>query len=414
MSSTNNIRIVDYIVVTVLLVASTVLFFGSTVNYFIASIVIVSVLTIVELMTNKSMKNELLQLKNYGYLRWFVAFFLFIAVHYYFVHWDSLVFLRRMRIWLPALLMMLWLMRIKDEDLLIFFGKCCVLATIPFGAVILINNDLLMAIALGERLGDTETGMNANMIALCLLFLFYFSFVLFNKEPRWRPFVIVVLIGLAAATFITGCRRAVLAMFLILIVYSLCFGSKARRIRNIFLMVVVVAVVVYLMIHVEYLYDILGYRFLKLFDSIGLIHSPGIVDSDDYSTEIRKEFVPLAIKMFFENPILGNGYGYFIMHNGLDTLQQSYNTHNNYLELLVSYGIVGFALYYSIIVSTVVKLIKYRKKDETLVFLLLFMFINLVLVDPTTVHFTVYSIFYVQYYICYRMVNSREYIRSPK
>lgn len=410
MNSVKKPNILEYVVVTLLIVTGTVLFNSTTQSVFIFSIMFFLAITVMGFLFNPVFINSLLKHKNFDYLIWFIVFFVFVALHYKNIHWhgDPFSFRRRMRIWLPALLVVLWLVRINDEDLLEFFGKCCVMASIPVILIILLTNDLYEVIGAGERFGDVETGMNGNMIALCMLFLIFFSFILLQKCPRWKVFTIFVIILMAAMLVLTGCRRAILALFVFFIIYLLLYGDRKRRALNVLFGLSVVGIVFYLFINVSFLYDIIGFRLLKMFNDIGLISLSGNVDVTDYSAELRKEFVPLALAMFKDKPLLGNGYAFFITHNGLNTAIQGYSTHNNYLEILVNYGVVGFIIYYSIIFFILVKLFKFRKQDRLIGFFFVFLLVHLVIVEPTTVNFPDYSIFYILYYICYRVVVNQK------
>ena len=412
MSSVNEIKRIDYIMVIILLVASTVLFSTTNIVYYTALMIMAALFTIITFISNNKMAMAFRLRKNINYLLWLIVFFIFIAVHYYFVHWDSFSFLRRMRIWLPSLLMVLWLMRIDDKELLVFYGKCCVLASIPIFFIVFSSIEFMSTVVVGERFGDVETGLNGNMIALNMLFLFFFSLILYNKEPRWRTLTVIVLIMQVAIILFTGCRRAVIAVFVLYIIYSLRFGNKTNRLWKLMISMAIVILLVYLMIEIDFLYEVVGFRILKLLNDVGLVQLAGGVDATDYSAEVRREFIPIAVSLFKDNPILGNGYAYFIMHNGLNTSVQGYSTHNNYLEILVNYGIVGFVLYYSIILSITRKLIKYRKRDDMVRLLCVFMIIHLILIEPTTVNFSTYTIFYFLYYICYRIVMSQKKLNN--
>ena len=77
---------------------------------------------------------------------------------------------------------------------------------------------------------------------------------------------------------------------------------------------------------------------------------------------VRMRFINYGIQSFLENPILGIGSG----NSYIVTLQaagRSTYLHNNYIELLVNLGIVGFCLYYFLYVVLLKELIKLRKYD---------------------------------------------------
>ena len=66
-------------------------------------------------------------------------------------------------------------------------------------------------------------------------------------------------------------------------------------------------------------------------------------------------------ELFKERPVHGYGMNNFSQKYYLNTY-----SHNNYIELLVSCGIVGFALYYAMLLLPALGLLFKRKKGEKL------------------------------------------------
>lgn len=96
---------------------------------------------------------------------------------------------------------------------------------------------------------------------------------------------------------------------------------------------VVVTVVFYLVMNVDFFYDMLGYRF------------ESILNHDDASDTERMIMRSYAMELFFENPIAGVG-----VHGFATLFGQWYGwrvwSHCGYTEILSCYGIIGFILYY--------------------------------------------------------------------
>ena len=68
-----------------------------------------------------------------------------------------------------------------------------------------------------------------------------------------------------------------------------------------------------------------------------------------------------------ENPLLGYGLNnYHLFH------WSGVYSHNNYIEVLVSLGIIGFIIYYSIFINSATVLIKKREYLKPIHFLLAF------------------------------------------
>ena len=99
------------------------------------------------------------------------------------------------------------------------------------------------------------------------------------------------------------------------------------------------------------LYSIIGERLIEL-----ILHTFGQSTSEG-SIVARDRYRGYAFNWIASNPIFGQGVGTFknIYKN---------NTESNYLELLVSGGIVGLALYYIYLVKEFVKELFRKNKDD--------------------------------------------------
>ncbi len=82
-----------------------------------------------------------------------------------------------------------------------------------------------------------------------------------------------------------------------------------------------------------------------------------------YSTDICKEMIKIGWLAFLRRPLFGNGWFYFSVYSGLGTY-----SHNNYIEILVTYGLAGFIFYYGIFISTFIKLCKCLQNNYSKLF----------------------------------------------
>ncbi len=389
---------------SLLLFTTIVLFTSNTANLYVFSIGILIISAIGAFFLGGTKNGYLFDKQNKVYIYWFIIFFVFFELHYTYVHWEDFSLVRALRIWLPPLIAFVWLSKVKSNDLLGLFGKCCVISSVPIVIMIVLSTGLSM-VSEGERYSGEDFNLDGNTIAVHMLFLIFFSLILYRKDKRWRPFILVMMIIMTFLIIISGCRRAIIGLLLVIISYFLNYGGK-QQMKSIFQIVIVLAVISYLLMNVEIFYDVAGYRMEKIFINLGLISDSKNFDSYDYSADIRGQMVPIALLMFLANPIIGNGYDFFITHSGLNILTQNYSTHNNYLEILVNYGLVGFILYYSIIFYILYGLYKYRKQSWLNGFLLSFFLVHLLVIEPTTVNFCNYSVFYILYYILFRVVQA--------
>ena len=124
---------------------------------------------------------------------------------------------------------------------------------------------------------------------------------------------------------------------------------------------------------VDPLYNVLGSRMEELVNGV-------LGGNADSSFDTREEMAQLGIKWFWEKPFLGYGLGNYSMLYGALTGRYTYS-HNNFVEILVSGGLVGFIIYYSIYAFIFIKLFKsvFIKKDVLSIILFAVNIVSLVL-----------------------------------
>ena len=145
-------------------------------------------------------------------------------------------------------------------------------------------------------------------------------------------------------------------MFLVYIVLS------RKNIVSAALSVVIVCIGVLLLysilINVDFLYELVGHRLQTAIN--GLLGLGGEIDT---STTTRATLIEKGLKWFNEKPWLGYGLdGFRIMHwQDYGSIGTALYSHNNFIEMLVDLGLVGFVLYYSLYVYIFIKGLKALK-----------------------------------------------------
>lgn len=89
----------------------------------------------------------------------------------------------------------------------------------------------------------------------------------------------------------------------------------------------------------------------------------------DYSTVNRNKMIDTALELFRQKPLFGWGMTAFAEISGFDTY-----SHNNFVELLANYGLIGFGLFYSLYAYVIVKfrhLFRYRTPAYLMMFTVL-------------------------------------------
>ena len=190
--------------------------------------------------------------------------------------------------------------------------------------------------------------------AICFYFLTNSSRLGVSKTLfSWLLTICTVLTFL---TFARTCYIILGVMFLVYIVLS------RKNIVSAALSVVIVCIGVLLLysilINVDFLYELVGHRLQTAIN--GLLGLGGEIDT---STTTRATLIEKGLKWFNEKPWLGYGLdGFRIMHwQDYGSIGTALYSHNNFIEMLVDLGLVGFVLYYSLYVYIFIKGLKALK-----------------------------------------------------
>jgi O-antigen ligase len=197
----------------------------------------------------------------------------------------------------------------------------------------------------GGRLIISEVG-NPNTLAL-LMYLGIILCLYFWKKGLVYKILIIAYIPLALTNIaLSGSRKSFIgtAIFIFLFIISsllpLIKKQNIFRILIILIILVIVAIVLYNWFAPLYQNSILFNRLNNLTES-------------DKSTTVRLQMYKEAFILFKEYPLFGVGYDNFRYYSVFKTY-----SHSTYSEVLVSSGIIGALIYFSIYISTMYKLIK--------------------------------------------------------
>lgn len=179
--------------------------------------------------------------------------------------------------------------------------------------------------------------MNSNEIA-CNLSVSVFSIIFLsiqNKKKITWPGYLMILLFLSV---IVLCRSKSGILLMVLLSGS-CYvlGDLKKTGRRIIFFTGFMLICVYLLINVEFLYVTIGYRLE------GLVAS--LFTGAESEDTIRIELYKFGLQLFDRAPFIGQGIDQFRFIN-LKELDFIGGAHNNYLEILVDFGIIGFILYY--------------------------------------------------------------------
>lgn len=184
---------------------------------------------------------------------------------------------------------------------------------------------------------------NANRIGKlnAILAIFSLHYLLEQKKRLNNAFYLVGFILGLFLCFNSGSRKSLLDVFLFIILFFGFRGNGRKRIAYFFIGMILLFGLYMMVMNYESVYNVLGYRIEQMIRGI-LLH-----EKQEASYSIRQNMIELGIKWWMNKPILGYGFGcysaLYYQAVGVDTY-----SHCNFIEILVSGGIVGFVLYYGI------------------------------------------------------------------
>ena len=227
------------------------------------------------------------------------------------------------------------------------------------------------------RWNGNEIGMNAAMALMMILYLFPKAKNLFLK----MYYCIIVAVSLYLVYWM-GSRKTI--VFLILGLSGVILLKKPKKlIRNLLLVCCLITVSWNLLMEVPSLYQNVGWRLEALTSSIT---GKGKADS---STLLREKYIKVGIESFKESPVIGYGVASFSEINEHKTNHHTYS-HNNFIEIAVGLGVIGFIFYYWFFVYLIIKYLKLFIHKRTS-FLVNFLFILFVLYLGTQVGLVTYE-----------------------
>ena len=253
---------------------------------------------------------------------------------------------------------------VRDKKSMDFPFKILGLAVYAFAITAYINGSLIQG-----RLAISESG-NANATAIMMYVGFVLAAYFWNKGIFYKILTIVYIPIALSNIALSGSRKGFIgtALFITLFIISSYLPSikKKNALRTIVSFVLFLAVMIVI-------YNLFAPIFIDsvLFSRLNMM--------GDESNAVRLMMYQDAFRLFKEYPIFGIGYDNY-QYMGIFNAY----THSTYAEVLVSSGIIGTLIYFSIYISIIRKVIKLylaKIKQKITIYnegiLLSFMLINL-------------------------------------
>lgn len=201
----------------------------------------------------------------------------------------------------------------------------------------------------GDLLGNENTiGLFFSTGILCGLVFFIKS-----KKVIVKVAMIAAVAVLGCMMLLTGSRKS-LVFAIVGAILIVIFGYRKEKLGKKFavaIITIMALVAIYVLITTLPVFSTINERFNLLFE--GFFGGKISYETD----QTRKMMIQKGLEAFYQKPLFGHGTGYSY------TLFGTYS-HNNFVELLMSYGLVGFCLYYSFYLVLIIKLFKLAMKND--------------------------------------------------
>jgi len=302
------------------------------------------------------------------YLTTLILIMIFFAVSSYFspaadIYKDSYLY----RFITTAILIILVYNTISDKKELSIVLNSIVIAGTALALIMYSQYGFSNLAQATERM-DYAMG-NHNKVALYYAYGIIFAIYLLSKNIHtWRvyPYIGCIVITTPAVMF-TGSRKAILVLIISLVVLFIFRFDSKNVIKKMFAFAAVVLVIYFIIDRVP-AFSVIKERFGQLFELL----SGG--ETDNVGDKNRVDFFNISLEYFAKSPIFGNGfcYSYYLLGT---------YSHNNFTEILLNNGILGFILHYIPKVKVMFDGFSALKKDREYASLALIIAVSLLVCD---------------------------------
>lgn len=336
------------------------LIFGSSHEEQIYRAVIVMSCGIYAIARYPFLKCEYSILSRKGLIFWIVSFFLLYLFYGNFYMADAATFGSNSSAFLLLMFLctvILFFTPYKNDRLMNMLEISFCIALLVY--IFYIINDMksmtveqMVLYRVGEKInGESVVNGNSNTVSLTVsmlsIFLFYEVFVGQHKIIAAIPLVFSMIVIL-----FTGSKAGFFSIILYILM-NICLFSHIT-LNKIFALCIAVGLLIYIVFNNEYMYLLLGTRVEDFLSSIGVLDMPVVGDS----TNIRGDMYVKGMEMWMDSPMFGNGLGAFTAYSGYHMY-----SHNTYTEILSSFGLIGFVVFYFLPIVTFYKALIYRKEN---------------------------------------------------
>lgn len=312
-------------------------------------------------------------------------FFLFSAISILWSTDQAVAFSHNIRLFQLYLLLLLVYHSIDNIDDLNLIIKSIFIGGILMSiyAFILYGLDgIINAIGEGSRLGGDVNQENSFGLYSAVTFFIGLYIAMFNKKKRYYIYILLPAIFI----FLSGSRKAIL-IFIICLPIFFIFNSRKHIFIKTFVLYFFVIFFIYLTMNSTNLPP-----FLNRLDILleGLFRDGEL----DNSSSTRIDMIRFGIQLFKEKPLFGYGASQYRIHY-LHHFGEFRPPHNNYIDLLVSYGLIYFIIYYSTVMYFLYTLTKKYIKSGYSIYILFSLMMILFIINDFTSQSNTFKLFYI-------------------
>ncbi len=315
-----------------------------------------------------------------SYIRWMMFFtaFCFISVSWslspsHVIYNSNSVLLNNICLFMVINLVL------TDEEKIILILKTIFFSSLILGLRVALKYGVFV-FASGLR-GGMNGVVSANTLGLTSAVAIVFGYyVIHEKKYRYiSPYILGIVINLFILV-LSASRKALIFLVMPMCIYFILKEKNLLKKMNKTILVLVFIYIIFIIImNNEYLYNIIGIRIETMINGI-----MGKGETDG-STSLRLKMIDWGIEWFKDKPYFGygiNNYRY-LLGTTKDTsfgIGGAY-AHNNFIELLVDIGIIGFTIYYYIYVIILKKYLKKKDNLNLLQVCMLGLFISFITIE---------------------------------
>lgn len=218
-------------------------------------------------------------------------------------------------------------------------------------------------------------GHSSTSLAIMAAIPCYFLILLGKKENNKKNIILSLLLFILS--LLTGTRKTIIIFgvsFLIILPLKNKHINFIKLLKICIYTSVALVISTFLLMKVPFLYNIVGNRFEGAIMSIN-VSTERITDD---SIRVRERMSDRANYLISKKRYTGWGMDYF---RASTQNELGYYTHNNFYEILIGGGIIGFTIYYLKYLVLGISILKIRCKDKNMSLFLFLFFIAMIIIE---------------------------------